>query len=527
MTCQTRRHCSASPPVKRRAASRDWLNPLILACLLLWVAVVVAVTLAPGDFRWLSPGPVLQFTTGQLTDPIDLFLNTLLFIPFGLIAFSLMVGSRIFRAGPAIVGLLAFGGSLSLEVLQRYLPARDSSLVDVVGNSVGAILGFYFAPVLAGCVGKRERRTLAAILGTAMLLVCLLISGILQYRLRPSNWDDTFPLVIGNEHTGDRPWNGQVLRVDFFDAAISSEALWRFACGKEDELPSGNLLALHAAGGTLMDRDPVWRGVDPAPAWTTRQLDGKPWLETNGPVSILARRVAANGSFTLRVTFIPPLEPQAGPARIVSYSRDPLRQNFMVGQEGYDLVVRVRSPATGLGGGQIPVVLPDLLSGDGIHDLVITRRGSELRCALAGSNRVHRFEFTPGALLASYYAAAGVQRIWSFHWAYQGVASLLLCSALAWALPVNAGYFKTASLVLAVFPVFLEGTVALAADRAFEIGHLLAGLGVGFAAFLAWSVILLGVRRAYHQLVASDQTGSRRGYAPEKSQNKGAACSTR
>ena len=42
--------------------------------------------------------------------------------------------------------------------------------------------------------------------------------------LRPGglgNWDDDFPLTIGNETTGDRPFDGDVLEVAFYDRALS------------------------------------------------------------------------------------------------------------------------------------------------------------------------------------------------------------------------------------------------------------------------------------------------------------------
>jgi VanZ family protein len=40
-----------------------------------------------------------------------------------------------------IVALLGMGMSLSIELTQAYLPTRDSSLIDVLMNSLGTILG--------------------------------------------------------------------------------------------------------------------------------------------------------------------------------------------------------------------------------------------------------------------------------------------------------------------------------------------------------------------------------------------------
>jgi hypothetical protein len=39
------------------------------------------------------------------------------------------------------------------------------------------------------------------------------------------NWDPSYPLIFGNEATGDRPWLGRIIRVAIYDAVLTEEAV--------------------------------------------------------------------------------------------------------------------------------------------------------------------------------------------------------------------------------------------------------------------------------------------------------------
>ena len=80
----------------------------------------------------------------------DLVLNLLGFVPFGL-----LVSLRITAAGRLSIrscGLatlaLGFGVSLLIETVQVFLPGRDSSLLDLVANTVGTAAGALIALVV-------------------------------------------------------------------------------------------------------------------------------------------------------------------------------------------------------------------------------------------------------------------------------------------------------------------------------------------------------------------------------------------
>ncbi len=75
----------------------------------------------------------------------DMFVNILGFIPFGFAASGwIWKGEKRIRPAAIVrVILLGAGVSLLIELVQVYLPTRDSSLTDVINNTLGAIIGVW------------------------------------------------------------------------------------------------------------------------------------------------------------------------------------------------------------------------------------------------------------------------------------------------------------------------------------------------------------------------------------------------
>jgi len=74
---------------------------------------------------------------------IDVAINVVGFIPFGFFCAGLLVKTHKFNISSnyVITVLLGFGLSLAIELMQVYLPTRDSSLTDVICNVLGTIMG--------------------------------------------------------------------------------------------------------------------------------------------------------------------------------------------------------------------------------------------------------------------------------------------------------------------------------------------------------------------------------------------------
>jgi VanZ family protein len=73
----------------------------------------------------------------------DMFVNIFGFAPFGFAVYAWLRknGGRKDGAAMGIALLLGAGISLFIELLQLYLPTRDSSLIDVINNVLGMYIG--------------------------------------------------------------------------------------------------------------------------------------------------------------------------------------------------------------------------------------------------------------------------------------------------------------------------------------------------------------------------------------------------
>ena len=85
----------------------------------------------------------------------DFFLNILLFVPFG---FGVCAQARKRGASRWSSLLLAMaagaGVSYLVELLQLYIPDRDSGWVDVISNAMGSVVGFFLFELCGGAILK-------------------------------------------------------------------------------------------------------------------------------------------------------------------------------------------------------------------------------------------------------------------------------------------------------------------------------------------------------------------------------------
>lgn len=369
---------------------------------LLTIAMILAIGLAPDKSVQFSPtnfsGSPLIVGWGKSGD-LDVLLNVLLFIPLGFTLVRLLarqVGSEM-RGGFFCVVATSFGLSYSVEALQNLLPSRFPSFVDVLANSMGGVLGFV-------CFHLWVRKNLKLSL-LAYLIVISIISIHLQRATGFSNWDKAFPLILGNELTGDRPWRGSIQEVYIADRAISPTEAERLA--SEDKplaVLRNSLVAWYRLNGLARYRDETghlsdltWRGnpqaIQPAEGVF---LAPAQWLETSSPASYLTQRITGTSQFTLGLTVATGDIAQERTARIVSLSADPNRRNFTLGQLGSDLVFRLRTPLTGDNGVEPQMIVPGIFSTMVRQGLVITYNGTALSLYVNGKRQPHTLELSPG-----------------------------------------------------------------------------------------------------------------------------------
>jgi VanZ family protein len=459
--------------------------------IILWTVLVVLGTLAPFNFRAtpaIHEGSFKAFQFGAYElGPMHFVLNVVLFMPLGVLLHHKIQNRPVTeRSSVALVGMVGLLLSLTVEYLQSYLPTRDSSLIDVVANTAGGLLGAFadrtWGPSVEAGVNRMRGRTSPAILAVAIatyMLVALSTTGVLQARTALRNWSEEYPILIGNERTGDRPWRGRVLALTITDAATAPALIRRFAAGGSIAL-AGSPVATYDFVGNAPYRDETgnlpdlnWTAPAGAPASGFAILTGRPWLQTVGSAALLARRLRQTNRFTFRIQCAAEATDQGGPARIVSNSSSPFLRNFTLGQEGADLVVRLRTPQTGNNGYPLETIVPSVFVTNQPRDIIVTYDGATLLGAVANTERVFRTDLTPAASLAGLVAGvtshtARTDDLPIYEIVYCGALFLPPGVVIALLTSARRRRLLFGSLYVVLAPVLLEGTLVLVSGRTFD-----------------------------------------------------------
>jgi glycopeptide antibiotics resistance protein len=341
----------------------------------------------------------------------DMIQNVLLFVPLGLSVAFLMQHRNINRTKRLLIVLLmSFFVSYGIEMLQNSMVHRFSSLFDVLSNCLGAVLGFYAFDLarnesVIAVLSFLRRSTMNKVAGFVFLAVitCLTVL-LLQESTSLRNWDASYPLLVGNERTGDRPWQGHIDALYIFDQAFDKETVERaysygsagalfpesllthydFAGGKTFEDKTGNLPALNWYG------EAKYADLDEIPC-----TDADAWLQTESGVTYLNDRLKRTSSFSIFLTAMSYDSSQVGPARIISVSDGPSRRNFTIGQQGQDLIFRLRTPLTGNDGTGPAMIVSNVFKDMTTHDIITTFDGSKVAVYVDDVENVHTLELSP------------------------------------------------------------------------------------------------------------------------------------
>src|SRR5271154_2615470 len=324
--------------ISAAALKRGWSNRILL----LATAGILFLTLYPFrfDFHAAVAGggsPFLLGRSEKTAGLLDVFLNVLLFIPFG---FGLAANlrergkSRAFTFALALATGAVF--SYCIEFLQIYIPPRDSGWEDIFTNSSGSLTGFILyeflgKPVL-DWISNRES-WLESLLTPWRTLVVLLIyfalwftaSFQLQKATRLSDWLSDALLVVGNDASGKFPWKGTVNAVQVWDLALRKEvAPQLFADQTVDTSNPGLLVDYDFSAGPpfrnqrQISSQLVWAPRAPvASASGLLVLDGASCLTTSVAVPDLIANLQKTNQFSLHVVCTP-AEATGSDGRILS-----------------------------------------------------------------------------------------------------------------------------------------------------------------------------------------------------------------
>jgi len=395
--------------------------------LLLSVAAILFLTLYPFrfDFARHVARPLFPFSLGgwgKDMGHLDDFLNVLLFLPYGF-GLSEKLRER-GKSRLATIGFTLAAGALlsyAVELLQIYVPQRDSGWEDVLTNSLGAVVGGILFDLCGGAtlrlLSSTERELGAWLTFRRAALVLLLYVGCwcaiaaqLQKESRLSNWSSDSLLAIGNSASSHFPpnWKGQVFEVEMWDHAVSPEFVR--ALSSRDPVDAADLDAMVAY--RFSDSAPFQDGrhLLPALSWMPQApssisasdvfLDGKSWLISSGPVSLLVNKLEKTGQFSLRVV-CEPSEISGTNARIISISSPSGTANLQLRQEDASLVFWFRTPLS-IDRGRMSWTIPNAFAATETRDVLLSFDGASVNLFINGNKHDRSYELGPGAALARF-----------------------------------------------------------------------------------------------------------------------------
>lgn len=183
---------TAAPSAARGSARFAWITLLV-------VIVIGYGSLYPFAFQFRPGSPVraLAETYGLQDSRGDFLANILLYLPFGFFAVQALRGrTAVGMAGATFAGTVL---STSMELLQFYVPGRETSLADICSNTIGSSLGAGAGILLSRRFTLDFLRPIRMHLSSSLILACWL-----GYRLFPfvpvidlhKYWHAVKPLLV-------------------------------------------------------------------------------------------------------------------------------------------------------------------------------------------------------------------------------------------------------------------------------------------------------------------------------------------
>ncbi|MEC4812878.1 MAG: hypothetical protein SAK29_06325 [Scytonema sp. PMC 1069.18] len=308
-----------------------------------------------------------------------------------------------------------------------------------------------------------------------------------------STWNPNYPLLLGNEKMGGRPWRGYISEISIADKAITASEVKR-ALADENYLNTlgGSLIASYQFTGQCCYTDKtgnlpklLWRGQG-KPSETQEEkgvfLNENHWLETEAPAILLNQRISETSELTIDTTITSANPDQTGPARIISLSGNPLRRNLTVGQVGSDLDVRIRTSITGENGTELQLRVPDVFTEMKPHHLIIIYSKANLKVYIDTLQNSHSFnlvELIPNDQKFFYYAMTFIP--------------IGFCLALLTVLAKRKLFFYRLLLPTGILlpPLILESILVTESGKHLSLKSLLIGIF-----FTASTMLVLRMRAA-------------------------------
>lgn len=440
----------------------QWANILVV----IGAILVIVLTLFPYDFFVAEVLSQLSYNymRSRMIRPNDIgdvIANIFLFMPFGFGIGCLASKTKLTQKNAAIAAIIAsFGLTFAVEFLQIFLPTRNPSHVDLITNTLGGIIGFYgfqwggiyflycLQAIIKLITHSRFRPILMAI-AIAYVFFIFSFTAKLQSKIelwKPSIWDVNFPLAVGNEFTGDRPWRGEISHLCIGDRAASETEISLLLNSQDScQAIASSLVAAYDFRQTPNYSDSTHTLPDlewHQPNSTGRSTNGveftsENWLQTRN-INVLNEKIKDSSQFTFSFIIATKDFNQNGPARIISISPDIYNRNITIGQWQNNLSIRLRNPLAGANGTRPELIVSNVFNNTKPHHLIITYNGNVLSVYIDTIENQKKIELNAeNAFFWSivprfpFYIHINILNSVLYQSFYYGIASMPVCFVLA------------------------------------------------------------------------------------------------
>lgn len=386
----------------------------------------------PQDLSWKSIIEGFRFGSSLK----DYWQNILLFIPFGFsVAIVIHAWQKSLWKIILLSLLVSFLLTSSVELTQSFLPSRVSNFTDIIYNTLGGFSGgiiyslrqkivYFLAAIITGHIDRLSYSFLFVVIIIYCLAIVLGIS-VLSLSVNFSNWDDSYYLSVGNEVTGNRPWDGYMRNLYISDRSLNRQEIKaaltnsdRFFDEDPNSIASFKLDRDRQLYGDKNQQLPnlTWQNksiveAPPKPAKSSPKpienvclnrsqpitdsirLNAKHWLKTQVPATTMSQRLKARSEFAIATTFASNNLNQGGPARIFSLAKNVYTQNIILGQRKQDLYFRLRTPTTGRNATDPEFYISNAIDDCLLHSILIEFKNNRLNFYLDSIDNKYSFAF--------------------------------------------------------------------------------------------------------------------------------------
>ena len=371
--------------------------------------IILFFTLLP--FSFTSPAALswsyIVNNFSRKTNSLDIIANMILFFPFGL-GLAVLLNKTRKPVILQIIIILSFSLLLSVtvETGQIFLATRESSIFDLITNSLGGGLGAVTIFLIDRFNQQLSRlfawlhffdnpatqlKSLIILWLSYLFIICFILITV-EGSTQLNNWDTKFPLLVGNEVTGDRPWLGKITDFCMTKNAISQQQIKQLLKTNQSCIILKNnsdaLVTAYFFNGSHQSYFDLTRNLPNLDNQKKSRLpvtkkgiviNEQNWLKTTFPALKLTQEIQNSSRFTIFTKIATDNFQQEGPARIISLSQNPFWRNFTLAQWHHDLSLRIRMPLTGINGKKPEIRVKNFFTDREVHQLAIAYDGLKLR----------------------------------------------------------------------------------------------------------------------------------------------------